>query len=344
MVKLAAIALRGPFQAASVSTGLLLAGLLLPFLLGAMGAFASLGLVWCSAGVLALVLLRQGPSPAFTSLGIALLLVSVLSLVMGSGWLQMILVTLQFWLPALLLAYVLRKTVSLDLAVAAGAGVGIAAILLMHVLMGDPEAGWRSMFEGHLQNTLQSLETSEDEASGDTVPSTSQVSSADRIALRQQLAALEANVGIMAKLATPTMGIMMMLCGVGSVFLARHWQARLYNPGGFQQEFHQLRFGKGLSVVVLVAATAAMLLNVALLSHIAMVLLAAVMFQGLAVMHSVVKNRGMSRAWLVGVYTLLLLPHTSALLGALGLADNWLDIRNRTAPPSQGGSSGQSDN
>lgn len=339
MVKLAAIALRGPFQAASVSTGLLLAGLLIPFLLGAMGAFASLGFVWCSAGVLALVLLRQGTNPAFVSLGIALLLVSAISLVLGNGWLQMILVTLQFWLPAMLLAYVLRKTVSLDLAVVAGAGVGVIAILLMHLLMGDPEAGWRSMFEGHLQNTLDSLDAPQNEASGDTGLTTlpaSRVSSADKIALRQQLAALEANVGIMAKLATPTMGIMMMLCGVGSVFLARHWQARLYNPGGFQQEFHQLRFGKGLSLFVLVAVTAAMFLNVSLLSHIAMVLLAAVMFQGLAVMHCVVKNRGMSSAWLVGVYTLLLLPHTSALLGALGLADNWLDLRNRTAPPSQG--------
>ena len=73
MVKLAEIALRGPFQAASVSTGLLLTGLLLPFLLGAMGAFASLALVWCSAGVLALVLLRQGTNPAFASLGLSLI-------------------------------------------------------------------------------------------------------------------------------------------------------------------------------------------------------------------------------------------------------------------------------
>ena len=197
------------------------------------------------------------------------------------------------------------------------------------------------MFEGHLQNTLQSLEMPENEASGDTVPSTSPVSSAEKIALRQQLAALEANVGIMAKLATPTMGIMMMLCGVGSVFLARHWQARLYNPGGFQQEFHQLRFGKTFSLVVLAFSTLAMFLGVSLLNHIAMVLLAAVMFQGLAVMHCVVKNRSMSSAWLVGLYVLLLLPHTSALLGALGLADNWLDVRKRTAPPSQGNSEGE---
>ena len=77
MLKLAEMALRGPLQAASVSTGLLITGLLLPFLLGAMGAFASLALVWCSAGVLALVLLRQGTESALISLGIAIVLVSV---------------------------------------------------------------------------------------------------------------------------------------------------------------------------------------------------------------------------------------------------------------------------
>ena len=336
MLKLAEMALRGPLQAASVSTGLLITGLLLPFLLGAMGAFASLALVWCSAGVLALVLLRQGTQSALISLGIALVLVSVLSIFMGSGWLQMILVTLQFWLPALILGLVLRQTVSLDLAVAAGAGIGIFSVLMMHLLMGNPEAVWQSFFEGHLQNTLLQIESSGDESA-----SGSAAINADTIQLREQLASLQANIGVMAKLATPTMGIMMMLCGVGSVLLARSWQARLFNPGGFQQEFHQLRFGKTFSLVVLAFSTLAMFLGVSLLNHIAMVLLAAVMFQGLAVMHCVVKNRGMSSAWLVGLYVLLLLPHTSALLGALGLADNWLDVRKRTAPPSQGNGEGE---
>lgn len=336
MLKLAEMALRGPLQAASVSTGLLLTGLFLPFLLGAMGAFASLAFVWCSAGVLALVLLRQGTQSALASLGLALLLVSVLSVVMGSGWFQMIVVTLQFWLPALILGLVLRRTVSLDLAVAAGAGIGIAAVLTMHLLMGDPAAAWQTFFEDHLQSTLAQLETTQLETAGGDLEGSGAAVNADSLQLREQLAALQANIGVMARLATPTMGIMMMLCGIGSVLLARSWQARLFNPGGFQKEFHQLRFGKAFSLAVLGFATLAMLLQVPLLNHIAMVLLAAVMFQGLAVMHYVVKNRGMSSAWLVGLYVLLLLPHTSALLGAMGLADNWLDIRKRIAPPPNG--------
>lgn len=331
MLKLAEMALRGPLQAASVSTGLLITGLLLPFLLGAMGAFASLAFVWCSAGVLALVLLRQGTQSALTSLGIALLLVSVVSMVMGSGWLQMILVTLQFWLPALILGLVLRRTVSLDVALAAGAGIGIFSVLMMHLLMGNPEAAWQSFFEGHLQSTMVQLESAGSGSGSDSVDGSRSIT-ADNIRLREQLAALQSNIGVMAKLATPTMGIMMMLCGIGSVLLARSWQARLFNPGGFQQEFHQLRFGKAFSLLVLGFAALAMVLNVPLLNHFAMVLMAAVMFQGLAVMHCVVKNRGMSSAWLVGLYVLLLLPQTTALLGVLGLADNWLDLRNKIKP------------
>jgi len=142
VIKLAALALKGPMIAASVSTGLLMAGLILPFLLGPLGALASLGLVWASAGVLALVLLRRGEQPALFSLGAAMVLVSVLSLLLGGGMKEMLMLTLQFWMPALLLAYVLRRTVSLDLAVVAGAVVGLVSVLLMHIIMGDPEAAY----------------------------------------------------------------------------------------------------------------------------------------------------------------------------------------------------------
>ena len=56
-------------------------------------------------------------------------------------------------------------------------------------------------------------------------------------------------------------------------------------------------------------------------------LLATMMIQGLAVLHGIVKIRGMSGGWLTGTYLMMILPHTSALVGALGIADNWLNIR-----------------
>jgi len=120
---------------------------------------------------------------------------------------------------------------------------------------------------------------------------------------------------------------MMMMTGLGSVFLARSWQAQLFNPGGFQQEFHKLRLGKTVSLGVLVVTGLSLLAEWTFLSDVVVVLLAAVMIQGLAVLHGIVKIRGMSAGWLTGTYLMMILPHTSALVGALGIADNWLNIR-----------------
>jgi uncharacterized protein YybS (DUF2232 family) len=62
-------------------------------------------------------------------------------------------------------------------------------------------------------------------------------------------------------------------------------------------------------------------------SGFAMVAIFALFVQGLSVCHALVKQRGLSQGWLVGIYLLLLLPHTVLLLGALGLADNLYQLR-----------------
>jgi hypothetical protein len=55
------------------------------------------------------------------------------------------------------------------------------------------------------------------------------------------------------------------------------------------------------------------------------------MFQGLAVVHSVVNIRGTSTGWLVGLYLLLfLLPRQVMLMLALtGFTDVWMNLRAR---------------
>jgi len=84
-----------------------------------------------------------------------------------------------------------------------------------------------------------------------------------------------------------------------SLLLARYWQALLYNPAGFGQEFRQLRFGmaatNGVLVITLFAITTAN--EVALnLFFIAIVLM---VFQGLAVIHSLVAKCKLSPSLLI---------------------------------------------
>lgn len=319
MIKFAEHALRGPFAAAGVSSGLLCLGLLLPLLAGPVGVFITLPVIWCSAAIVSLVLLRQGVAPALTTLGTVLLMVLFMGLLSRGGMLQLIAIIVQFWLPAVFVAYVLRQTVSLDLAVCAGAAVGILLVMFMHLVIGDPVAFWEQVLTRHIDAGLQ--------ANGKAAIDPDAI---------QQAETLRASIGVMARLATPATAVMMMLTGVTSVFLARSWQARLFNPGGFQEEFHALRFGKAVALGVLAVTGLSLLSGWSFLSHVVIVLLSAMMFQGLAVLHALVRIRGMSNGWLVGIYALMVLPHTSALVGALGLADNWINLR-RLPPPGKTG-------
>lgn len=66
MLSLARHALKGPLAAATVASGLLFLGLLLPLLAGPIGVFVTLPLIGCSAAVVSLVLLRRGPGEALS--------------------------------------------------------------------------------------------------------------------------------------------------------------------------------------------------------------------------------------------------------------------------------------
>jgi uncharacterized membrane protein len=70
-----------------------------------------------------------------------------------------------------------------------------------------------------------------------------------------------------------------------------------------------------------------------LLRYLMVVLMAAYLVQGLAVAHGTVKLLGLNRAWLIGVYIMLVItgPQMMVLLSMLGLADIWMNFRAKAA-------------
>lgn len=118
---------------------------------------------------------------------------------------------------------------------------------------------------------------------------------------------------------------------LGCVMLARSWQARLYNPGGFQQEFHQLRLPLAYAATLLLALLFGDLLGVAMGRWYALLLLPLVI-AGLALVHGLVAKRGLGKGWLMGLYLSLLFfaPYLITLLVILALIDAVLDLRART--------------
>ncbi len=126
--------------------------------------------------------------------------------------------------------------------------------------------------------------------------------------------------------------VMIALSAVGSLLMARWWQALLFNPGGFRQEFHALRIDKSLAVPLLMGVlvcygvapdymTWGTLLGVPLL------------LGGIALAHHFMATTGMGVHWLVLFYIALvvLMGPVSMLLMGLGFCDSMMDLRARLA-------------
>lgn len=316
MINLAKIADRGPLVAAGLAAALLLAALWLPVLLkngvtgGAvlMASFLSMYFLICSAAVVAFVALRHGEASAFKVVGGCLLLLIVLSAVLYQSVFHVPLVATVFWLPAILASIVLARTVKLDYAVLAIVVCGIVVVVGLTLVLGDTTEFWRSQFahSGAMINDPSLMEL-------------------------QQTAEFEAQreglIDGIARMMTGAMGVSVMSVALGALFLARSWQAGLFNPGGFQKEFHALSLGRNAALVCVLVIVLFVVQNGQLAGAVTFVVIFAFFIQGLAVSHSLVKQRGMHRFWLYGIYVLLVIPHTMLLLAALGLADNMFRLR-----------------
>ena len=123
-------------------------------------------------------------------------------------------------------------------------------------------------------------------------------------------------------------GAYQMLMMFGALLLARHWQAKLYNPGGFREEFHQLRIDSRLMLPVLIAVVAA-LAGMAPVKDWLFMLCMVPILQGLAVIHKVVALRKLGSAFLAMAYLLLMVAAPAYAL--LGFVDCVADFRKRLA-------------
>ena len=124
--------------------------------------------------------------------------------------------------------------------------------------------------------------------------------------------------------------LMLALSTVVCLFVARWWQAMLYNPGGFGDEFRQLRLDMrvaglliGVFVLVLYLPTE--------YRFWAELMLVPLLLAGLSLMHYAVNVAVLGSSWLVFMYIGLVVsgPVIGGLLVGLGLADSLLNLRLR---------------
>jgi hypothetical protein len=141
----------------------------------------------------------------------------------------------------------------------------------------------------------------------------------------------EAQMQALARLAPGMMAAGSLMIFILAVIVGRWWQAIAFNPGGFQEDFHRLRQGRNVALLVAILVFVAALTGHPVLGGFAFAGAVTLLFQGLAMVHGVVAAAGQNVAWLWAMYVVLaLLPlPATVLLVVAGGVDNWLDFRRR---------------
>jgi hypothetical protein len=131
--------------------------------------------------------------------------------------------------------------------------------------------------------------------------------------------------------AVVALSIVQVVAAVGSLFLARKWQAGLYNPGGLRKEFHELRLPIAFSLVL-----GAMILLGESLGGQYLVLsqaaIPALVLSGLALIHGVLAKKRIGVVGLVAFYLVgivLLNAYFVNILIMLSVIDSFVNIRER---------------
>jgi hypothetical protein len=115
------------------------------------------------------------------------------------------------------------------------------------------------------------------------------------------------------------------------LMLARSWQAKLFNPGGFREEFHQLRLSAKSGAVLF---TMFLLANLGppVVQQLSLFFVLPLLIAGVALVHGLVGRRKLPVVVLVIFYSALMYPVMVQLVVLAAVADSWLDFRSRVAP------------
>ena len=293
---LAAYIMRGRMQAVLVASVAAMLSMLLP------------PLSYFSGATIGLVTLRAGNRPGLGVILGAGVAVAVLTLVTMGSPVPALVFAIGLWGPVWVMANRLRRTVRLSDSLLLAGLFGAVLVIAFYAVVGEPATWWHQYLLELFKPALQ--------ATGDETKRTAQL------------------IVNLSQVMTGTMAAGLSLTLAGSLLLGRWWQALLYHPGGFRQEFHGLRLGRRLSsgtvvllIGILLASGTLKLMAIDLL----FVAMALHLLQGLATVHGLVGRSKAHIGWLIGLYVLLLLPptmtQTALTLAVAGFADSWFDFR-----------------
>lgn len=293
MLFLAGFILKGQSQAALVAATLAILGLIFP------------PAAWISAAAIVLVTLVHGPQRGLVATALASLGAALFAYLIFATPQVAVVFVLIAWLPAWLLAVILRQTVSLAYSLQVLTAVSLLAVVFVYMLF----PGFGELWREPLDLMVKQLSEQSSEFSLEELQQTE-----DWV--------IEFLPGLFAS--SIMFGTML------SLFLGRWWQSVFYNPGGFAEEFQSLNLGKFSALSAVALMLIAMLVDSVFALALLTVVLVLYSVQALSLLHAVIRIREIKGTWLFVVYAVIFfIPHVLLLLILAGIVDPWLDIRQR---------------
>jgi hypothetical protein len=293
---IAEFAMRGRWYAAIATALFSLTALMLP------------PLSYLASGVIVLTTLRMGPKEGIQVVLATLVIFTLFAGLLLGQFAISVLFLISSWLPIFVATLVLGYTRSLAVSLLAAVGLGILVVIGIHLFITEPTLWWQQM----LQPFFDMLEQQ---------PGW-QLSQSETQELGTNLA--ELMTGFVA--AGVTINVII------GLLIGRAWQAKLYNPGGFAEEFRKLKLGKPAALVALFLMVVSLLPikhYLTLLVDCLPAVLVVFAVQGLSIVHAIVKQQQKHNFWLVAVYVLLvvMMPQMVVILSMIGVLEQWMNFR-----------------
>ncbi|MEQ1529967.1 MAG: hypothetical protein ABL925_11685 [Methylococcales bacterium] len=257
-----------------------------------------------SSASVALVTLRRGALEGFFDLACSCAAAALLGLLLLGNFQFALLYGAVLWLPVWLCAIVLRETRNLSLTIQIAVLLGALGVLVFYLFDAEPALMWK--------NAL-----------------------AQMIPANAPVADIQHTVDVFSHYMTGVVAAGTVFSLLFGLFLGRWWQAVLYNPGGFKQEYLTLATSPKLaigSVVIVVIAWASTGWVSEVAWNITILLFVMYIFIGTAVLHKVFAAMKLGR-YLVPMFyvTIFLIPHAMLPVALVGLSDAWMNLRKKNS-------------
>jgi hypothetical protein len=255
-----------------------------------------------SSATVARVTLRRGAYEGLYVLGCSSLAAALLGFLALGNFQFALLYVMVLWLPVWLISIILREGQHLSLAVEIAVLIGIVCVIGFYLYAPDPVALWKAVL--------------------------SQMIPAD-----VPVADIQRTIDILVHYMTGVIAAGSVFGLLFGLFLGRWWQANLYNPGGFRQEFLSLstkpRISIGAIVVLIIAVTSPVGIS-EIAWNVCILLFVLFTVIGVAVLHYAFSMMKLGRYMVPMFYiTLFLIPHAMLIVGLVGLSDPWLNLRKK---------------